>query len=44
MPDIKQRSLEDAVQPAVHLPQEQWVMRKADANGVRSTLRQASAR
>lgn len=28
IPDIKQRSLEDAVQPAVYVPQEQWIMRK----------------
>ncbi len=28
IPDIKQRSLEDVVQPAVYVPQEQWIMRK----------------
>ena len=28
IPDVKQRSLEDAVQPAVYVPQEQWIMRK----------------
>jgi predicted permease len=28
IPDIKQRSLEDAVQPAVYIPQEQWILRK----------------
>ena len=28
VPDIKQRSLEDAVQPAAYIPQEQWILRK----------------
>jgi predicted permease len=28
VPDIKQRSLEDPIQPAVYMPQEQWVLRK----------------
>jgi predicted permease len=28
IPDIKQRTLEDAVQPAVYLPHQQWTMRK----------------
>jgi putative ABC transport system permease protein len=28
VPDIKQRSLEDAIRPAVYMPQEQWVLRK----------------
>ncbi len=28
IPDIKQRSLEDVVQPAVYIPQEQWILRK----------------
>ena len=28
IPDIKQAKLEDAVQPAVYMPQEQWTLRK----------------
>ncbi|HVY66162.1 MAG TPA: ABC transporter permease [Gammaproteobacteria bacterium] len=28
VPDVKQRSLEDPVQPAVYMPHEQWTMRK----------------
>ncbi len=28
IPDIKQAKLEDAVQPAVYMPQEQWILRK----------------
>ncbi len=28
VPDVKQRSLEDPVQPAVYMPHEQWVLRK----------------
>src|SRR5690606_8878483 len=28
IPDIKQGSLQDGVQPAVYIPQEQWIMRR----------------
>ena len=42
VPDIKQRSLEDAVQPAVYLPQEQWIMRKM-AVAVRSKTNDPAA-